>query len=44
VAEGSETQEHITILKELGVHKVQGYFYSKPLKFNEFEEFLKDFH
>jgi diguanylate cyclase (GGDEF)-like protein/PAS domain S-box-containing protein len=44
VAEGSETQEHITILKELGVHQVQGYFYSKPLKFNEFEEFLKDFH
>ncbi|QOP40448.1 EAL domain-containing protein [Sulfurimonas marina] len=43
VAEGSETEEHIKILKELGVNQVQGYFYSKPLKFEEFESFLKEF-
>ncbi|MDH4944671.1 EAL domain-containing protein [Sulfurimonas sp. C5] len=44
VAEGSETKEHIEILRELGVSQVQGYYYSKPIKLDEFEQFLKEFH
>ncbi len=44
VAEGSETKKHIEILKELGVNKVQGYFYSKPITLEEFEIFLKEFN
>ena len=43
VAEGSETQQHIDTLKELGCSKVQGYFYSRPLKFDDFVEFVKKF-
>jgi diguanylate cyclase (GGDEF)-like protein/PAS domain S-box-containing protein len=43
IAEGSETQSHIDTLKELGCTKVQGYFYSKPLKFDEFISYVKKF-
>ena len=31
VAEGVETQEQLTILRELGCDEHQGYFYSRPL-------------
>jgi diguanylate cyclase (GGDEF)-like protein/PAS domain S-box-containing protein len=44
VAEGSETREHIEILRQLGCHKVQGYYYSKPLKYGAFKEFVKSFN
>ncbi|MDD2358421.1 MAG: EAL domain-containing protein [Thiovulaceae bacterium] len=43
IAEGSETQNHIDILKELGCDKVQGYFYSKPLKYDDFIEYINTF-
>ncbi|MBU0631031.1 EAL domain-containing protein [bacterium] len=43
IAEGSETQTHIDTLKELGCTKVQGYFYSKPLKFDEFLAYVTNF-
>ena len=43
IAEGSETQKHIDTLKELGCMKVQGYFYSKPLSYEEFVNFIKNF-
>lgn len=43
IAEGSETQTHIDILKELGCTKVQGYFYSKPLSYEEFISYMKNF-
>ena len=31
VAEGVESEEEVHTLRKLGVHKIQGYFYSKPL-------------
>lgn len=36
VAEGVETQEHIDFLKLIGCEIVQGYYYSKPIPFEEF--------
>jgi EAL domain-containing protein (putative c-di-GMP-specific phosphodiesterase class I) len=30
VAEGTETQEHITLLQELSCEMAQGYFFSRP--------------
>ena len=30
VAEGTETEEHINLLKKLNCEMVQGYFYSRP--------------
>jgi diguanylate cyclase len=38
VAEGVETQEQLTILRDLGCDEHQGYFYSKPLPANVFAE------
>ncbi len=40
IAEGAELQEHIDILNELGCEKVQGYYFSKPLGVEKFEEYL----
>ena len=36
VCEGVETREQIEMLKEIGCTMVQGYFYSKPIPFDEF--------
>ncbi len=38
VAEGVETLEHIEFLKELGCEIVQGYYFAKPMPFNEFRD------
>ncbi|MEJ8554329.1 putative bifunctional diguanylate cyclase/phosphodiesterase [Tepidibacter sp. Z1-5] len=41
VAEGVETIEQLTFLKEQECNQIQGYLYSKPVKSNVFEELLK---
>ena len=41
VVEGVETAEQVAALKVLGCDYIQGYFYSKPLPADEFEEYLK---
>ncbi len=43
VAEGIETINQITALKKLGCDAVQGYYYSKPIAVDEFEEKFKEF-
>ena len=43
IAEGSETQGHIDTLKYLHCNKIQGYFFSKPVRIDEFREFIKNF-
>lgn len=42
VAEGVETAEQASILKEFGAHMGQGYHYAKPLSPADFEAFLKN--
>jgi len=44
IAEGSETKEHIETLKLLDCSKVQGYYFSKPLKIEKFREYLVSFN
>lgn len=41
VAEGVETREQLGFLKRLGCEIVQGYFFSRPLPFEGFREYLK---
>ena len=41
IAEGVETKEQCDALKEIGYHIIQGYYFSKPLKVEDFELFLK---
>lgn len=41
VCEGVETQTDVNLMKEIGVNVAQGYFYSKPVPENIFEEKLQ---
>lgn len=42
VAEGVETKEQVDFLRALDCRCIQGYFYSKPLPIDEFENFLRN--
>lgn len=41
VAEGVETQQQLDFLKSYGCDYIQGYFFSEPLVFKDFVEFIK---
>ena len=40
VAEGVETEEQYLFLKENGCDVIQGYYFSKPLSFDDFEKLV----
>ncbi|WP_313527270.1 EAL domain-containing protein [Anaerotignum sp.] len=40
IAEGVETEEQVNLLKVLGCQRVQGYYFSKPLPVDLFEELI----
>ncbi len=40
IAEGVETVEQLALIKSVGIERVQGYYFSKPLKEEVFREFL----
>lgn len=42
LSEGVETKEHLDFLKEIGCDRVQGYYYSKPLPYDEVMAALKE--
>lgn len=42
IAEGVETKEQISYLREQGCNEVQGYFYSKPVTAEQFEQYIKN--
>ena len=44
VCEGVETQKDVNLMKEIGAFVAQGYFYSKPVPEEEFEELLNIGH
>ncbi len=41
VAEGIETENQINLLKNINCNAVQGYYYSKPLPVDEFDDFCE---
>ncbi len=43
IAEGVEEKKQLEILKEIGCDKIQGYYFSKPLKSDDFLEYYKNF-
>ena len=40
IAEGVETEEQLIALREMGCDMVQGYYFSKPVPAEEFEQFI----
>ncbi len=42
LAEGVETKEHYNFLKEIGCEKLQGYYFSKPVYFEELQKKIKE--
>lgn len=40
VVEGVETKEEVEFVKKLGCDLIQGYYYSKPMEKNKFEEYF----
>ena len=42
LSEGVEIKEHLDFLKEIGCDRVQGYYYSKPLPYDEVMAVLKE--
>jgi diguanylate cyclase (GGDEF)-like protein len=42
ICEGVETQEQLEILREMGVHEGQGYFFSKPQPIHKILEYAMD--
>lgn len=42
IAEGVETVDQLTKVRQLGCDVVQGYFYSKPLAVDDFEQYVID--
>jgi len=43
VSEGVETEEQLKIIRDLGGDVIQGFYYSKPLPEDQFEEYLKKY-
>lgn len=41
IAEHVETKEQMVLLQKIGCTKIQGYFFSKPLAAEEFEQYIK---
>ena len=41
VSEGIETEEQLSIMKNLGIQYIQGFYFSKPLPEEECLEFLR---
>lgn len=41
IVEGVETKEQMEFVKAIGCHIIQGYYYSKPITKEEFEEYFK---
>jgi len=43
VAEGVETQQHVIALRDLKCDQLQGYYYSKAIRKNEFIDYIESF-
>jgi len=43
LAEGVESLEQLKTLLQMGCYHYQGYYFSKPLPLNEFEDFLRNY-
>lgn len=43
LAEGAETKEQVEFLKEIGCEKIQGYYFGKPMKYDDSKDFCQNY-
>lgn len=43
IAEGVETERQLQILESIGIHRIQGYFFSRPMPDNKVATFIEEF-
>ena len=43
IAEGVEEFDQVKMLQSISCNVIQGYYYSKPLRVSEFEEYAKEY-
>ena len=44
IAEGIERKDQLTVISQLGINIIQGYYFSKPLRKNEFISYINNFY
>jgi EAL domain-containing protein (putative c-di-GMP-specific phosphodiesterase class I) len=44
IAEGAETEEQVAVLRELGCHQIQGFYFSRPLAPEAVPAFVRTRH
>lgn len=42
LAEGAETEEQVDFFRNMGCEKIQGYFYNRPLPWQDIEQWMKE--
>jgi len=42
IIEGVENQEQVDTLSFMGIDTIQGFYYCRPLSFEEYQDFLKN--
>lgn len=42
VAEGIETKEQVAFLKEINCDMIQGYYFARPMKKEDYEHYLSE--
>jgi EAL domain-containing protein (putative c-di-GMP-specific phosphodiesterase class I) len=40
IVKGVETERQVNIIKSLGVHYCEGYFYAKPMPIDDYEKYI----
>ena len=43
IAEGVQNEEKLELLRKVGCRSVQGFYYSRPLKVEQFEKYASDY-
>ncbi|MFV0637271.1 EAL domain-containing protein [Mitsuokella sp. WILCCON 0060] len=44
LAEGVETKEQVAFLQSIGCEKIQGYYYGKPMSYEDFHQYYSEHH
>ena len=43
IAEGVETEEQVTMLRQMGCDIIQGFFFARPMPVDDFEKYIEEY-